>query len=272
MPEVEPRRRVDRAERAGGQDDDEPEDAVDDRHRGAVRGAEQKAPAARLRLRAGADDRQVDRDHRQDARRQVQREAAEQHEQQNGERAAPFEQAARLDAGLGVANEREEVGRAEVAARRAGDREAVEEGGVAAPGRHRRRWLDSLRAPGAPRAGSGFSPVPNLMLPNASRSAGSGLAAAASRTTRMTHWTSAVAAGSTSSRRTPDSGAGPGAMSSPAPTAGPASDTCTPTRNSRSNTESGWSAPACTRSIGWRPDDLVDRHARRARRSSALSG
>ena len=35
--EVEPGRRVDRAERAGGQDDDEAEHAVDERHRGAVR-------------------------------------------------------------------------------------------------------------------------------------------------------------------------------------------------------------------------------------------
>ena len=89
MAEVEPRRRVDRAERAGGQDDDEPEDAVDDRHGGAVGGAKQEPPAARLRLRAGADDRQVDRDHRQDARGQVEREAPEQHEKQNRERARP---------------------------------------------------------------------------------------------------------------------------------------------------------------------------------------
>ena len=140
--QVEPRRRVDRAERAGGQDDDEPEDAVDDRHGGAVGRAEQEPPAARLRLRAGADDRQVDRNHRQDARRQVEREAAEQHEQQNGERAAAFEHAARLDARFRVANEREKVGRALVSARRAGDREVVEQRRISPPDRRRRRrWL-----------------------------------------------------------------------------------------------------------------------------------
>ena len=47
--EVEPGRRVDRAERAGGEDDDEPEHAVDDCHRAAVGGAEQEAAARAIR-------------------------------------------------------------------------------------------------------------------------------------------------------------------------------------------------------------------------------
>ena len=82
-----------RAERAGGENDDDAEHAVDEGHRAAVRGAEQEAALPRRRLRAGADDRKVDRDHRQHARREVEREAAEEHEQQDGERPAAFEPA-----------------------------------------------------------------------------------------------------------------------------------------------------------------------------------
>ena len=69
------------------------EDAVDERHRGAVDRAEQEAAASRAGLGAGADDRQVDRDHRQHARRQVQRQAAQEHNQQDRQRSAAFEQA-----------------------------------------------------------------------------------------------------------------------------------------------------------------------------------
>ena len=44
------------------------------------------------RLRAGADDREVDRDHRQHARREIQRQAAEKDEQQDRERSAALEE------------------------------------------------------------------------------------------------------------------------------------------------------------------------------------
>ena len=106
--------------------DHEADDAVDEGHGGAVGRAEQEAARARAGLRAGADDGDVDRDHRQHARRQVQREAADEHEQQDGERAAALEHAALFHAGFGVADERQEVVDAEVAARRAEDLEAVE--------------------------------------------------------------------------------------------------------------------------------------------------
>ena len=79
-------RRVDRAERARGENDDQAEHAVDHRHRAAVGRAEQEAAAPRSRLGAGADDRQVDRNHRQHARRQVEREAADEHDEEDGER------------------------------------------------------------------------------------------------------------------------------------------------------------------------------------------
>ena len=45
--DVEPRRGVDRAEGARGEDDDQPEHAVDDGHRRAVGRAQQEAAAAR---------------------------------------------------------------------------------------------------------------------------------------------------------------------------------------------------------------------------------
>ena len=114
--EVEPGRRVDRAERAGRQDDDQAEHAVDQRHRGAVHAAEQEASRARPASGAGADDREVDRNHRQHARREVEREAAEEHEQQDRERPAAFEQSLLLDAGLRVSNERQEIVACDVAA------------------------------------------------------------------------------------------------------------------------------------------------------------
>ena len=109
-PDVEPRRRVDGAERAADQDDDEAEHAVDDGHRAAVGRPEEKAACARSRLRACADDGQVDRNHRQHARREVQRQPADEDEQQNRQRPAPLEQPSLDDACLGVPDELEELG------------------------------------------------------------------------------------------------------------------------------------------------------------------
>ena len=90
---VEPGRRVDRAERAGGENHDQAEHAVDEGH-----GRRRTPRPARNRVRAipprtRADDGEVDRDHRQDARREVQRQAAQKHDQQNGQRSASLEQA-----------------------------------------------------------------------------------------------------------------------------------------------------------------------------------
>ncbi len=125
--EVEPRRRIDRAERAGGEDDDDAEDAVDERHGATVDGAEEEAAAALRSLRTGADDRQVDGNHRQHARRQVERQAAEKHEREDGERSLAFEEPGLLDAAFGVADELQERVLVHVPAGRAEDIELVEE-------------------------------------------------------------------------------------------------------------------------------------------------
>ena len=90
--DVEPGGRVDRAERAGGENHDQAEHAVDQRHRAAVGRAEQEPALPRSRLRAGADDGQVDRDHRQHARREIEREAAGEHDDENRRGAAPSNQ------------------------------------------------------------------------------------------------------------------------------------------------------------------------------------
>ncbi len=115
--------------------DDQAEHAVDERHGGAVRGAEQEAAAARAGLRAGADDREVDRNHRQHAGRQVQRQPADQHEQEDRQRSASLEHPFLLDAVLGVVDEGEKVGGAEIAERRSLQRETVERSHLV--GRHR---------------------------------------------------------------------------------------------------------------------------------------
>src|SRR4029453_16898000 len=81
-------------------------------------------------LRAGPDDRQVDRNHRQHARREIERQAAEKHQEQDGNRAAALEHALVLHAALGVANEGEEVRCAEVAAGAAEYGEVIELGQV----------------------------------------------------------------------------------------------------------------------------------------------
>jgi hypothetical protein len=134
---VEPRRRVDRAEGARGENDDKAEHAVDERHRAAVRRAKQKATAARSRLRAGADDREVDRNHREHARREVQRESAEQHEQEDRDRPPAFEHPAFLHALFGVVNEPQELVLAEVSTRRRQDDEVVELSNAVVSGRRR---------------------------------------------------------------------------------------------------------------------------------------
>ena len=93
----------------------------------AVGGAEQEPAAARRRLRARADDREIDRNHRQDARCQIERETADQHEQQDRQRPAALEHAAFFDAVLGVLDERQEIASPEVAACRAANLEAIQE-------------------------------------------------------------------------------------------------------------------------------------------------
>ena len=127
MREIEPGRGVDRAERARRQDDHESEHAVDDGHRRPVGRAEQEATAAPAGLRASADDREVDRDHREHAGREVQGQSADENDREHGERPAAFEQAALLHAGFRVADELDELGRARCVAGRAEDREPVEE-------------------------------------------------------------------------------------------------------------------------------------------------
>jgi hypothetical protein len=81
-------------------------------------------------LRAGANDRQVDRNHRQHARREIERQAAEEHQEQDGNRAAALEHALVPHAALGVANEGEKVCCAEVAAGAAEHGEVIELGQV----------------------------------------------------------------------------------------------------------------------------------------------
>ncbi len=96
----------------------------------AVDAAEQESAAALCRLRAGADDREVDRNHRQHARRQVQRQAAEKDEAEDRQRPSAFERPLRLDAALGVVDERQEIRRRLVPVGGAEDRELVEQGHI----------------------------------------------------------------------------------------------------------------------------------------------
>ena len=143
---VEPRRRVDRSERAGREDHDQAEHAVDDRHRAAVCGAKEKAAAPLAGLRAGADDCEVDRNHRQDARREIERQPAEKDDRQDRHRSAAFEEPAALDARVGVLHELQERAAVEVAAFRRAQLEAIHEREqVAAP---RRRCRNGCRGPG----------------------------------------------------------------------------------------------------------------------------
>ena len=93
-----------------------PSDAVDDGHRRAVGRAEQKAAPPGAGLRARADDRQVDRDHRQHAGRQVQRQPAEQDDDEDRQRSPAFEQSLLRDALLGVVDELQEVVSAPISA------------------------------------------------------------------------------------------------------------------------------------------------------------
>ena len=133
--EVEPGRRVDRAERARGENHGKAEEAVHERHCRAIRGAEQESATARAGLNAGADDGEIDRNHRQHAGRQVQRQPADQDEQEDRQRSASFEHPFLFDAVLGVVNEGEKVGRVEIAERGSLQRETVQ--GSHLVGRHR---------------------------------------------------------------------------------------------------------------------------------------
>ena len=85
-----------------------------------------KPRLAGARLRSRADDGEVDRNHRQHARREIQREAAKKHDQQNRERSAAFEEPALFDAGLGVVQLFEEVVAASITSKRSQNRKAVE--------------------------------------------------------------------------------------------------------------------------------------------------
>ncbi len=121
--EVEPWRCVDRAERARRRDDDDAEQTVHQGHRSAVNTAKHESSGARARLRPGADDRQIDRNHRQHAGGQVQRQPAKEHEQQDGQGPASLEPSFFLHAVLGVLDEGEEVVNRSVTASARHDRE-----------------------------------------------------------------------------------------------------------------------------------------------------
>ena len=79
-----------------------PEHAVDERHRAAVDGPEQESRgrASTARRRPRPDNGKVDRDHRQDAGRQVEREAAKEDEREDRERSAALEESLRLHAAV----------------------------------------------------------------------------------------------------------------------------------------------------------------------------
>ena len=195
--EIEPRRRVDRSKRAGCENDDQTEHAVDERHRRAVHSAEQEAPPAGPGPGAGADDGQVDRNHRQHARREVQREPADEDEQQDRQRPATLEEPAPPDAVFRVADMLEEVVRPQIAAevRPAEDVEFVE-GGVDA-GRTRRLVRESAGFRRLPRiqaattgAAAGASPSPNAMRSKTSARCGGPSALAG--TIRSVHSVTAV--------------------------------------------------------------------------------
>ncbi len=81
---VEDGRGIDGAEDGAGQHDDEAERAIHQGHAETVDEAEAEADMARRIGAAGADDGQVDGNHGQDARSQVQQESADQDEQNGG--------------------------------------------------------------------------------------------------------------------------------------------------------------------------------------------
>src|SRR4029079_1622275 len=95
--EVEPWRRIDRPERSRREDDNEAKHAIDECHRSAVGRAKQKSPASRLCLRTSANDRKIDWNHRQHARRQIQSQSTNQHEKKNRQRSTSLEHSLRLD-------------------------------------------------------------------------------------------------------------------------------------------------------------------------------
>ena len=128
--EVEPRRRVDRPERPRREDHDQTEHSVDEGHGDAVDAAEGEAAAARTGLRAGADDREIDGNHREHAGRQVEREAAEQHEQRDRDGPTAVEHPALRHAGFGIVNERYEGVGAHVPAGRSTCLELLEQSEV----------------------------------------------------------------------------------------------------------------------------------------------
>ena len=125
--QIEPWRCVDCAERAGREDHDETQPAVHRRHRRTVSPAQEEAPQAGAGLRAGADDGEIDRNHRQHAGCQVQSKATEQDERQDGERALALEQAFLNLARFGCMDEPEKVVAPEVATGRAQNAELVEQ-------------------------------------------------------------------------------------------------------------------------------------------------
>jgi hypothetical protein len=107
MPKLNQGDEFDAAERAGREDHDEAEQAVDERHGAAVGRAEQESAPPAAGLRSGADDRQVDRDHRQHARRQVQRQAADEGDREDRGQTTADEPAVGSDTGFGVLHELE---------------------------------------------------------------------------------------------------------------------------------------------------------------------
>ena len=98
--QVEHGRRLQRAEEAARGHDGQAQHAVGQRHAEPVDSPQQETPAARTVLRAGTDDRQVDRDHRQHAGGEVQQQAAHDN-QQHGQPPAPRPQKLRRIAGEG---------------------------------------------------------------------------------------------------------------------------------------------------------------------------
>jgi hypothetical protein len=109
-----------------GEDHDEAEDAVDERHRRAIREAQQEPALLRAGLGAGADDRQVDRHHRQHAGREIEGEAADEDDQQDRQRTTPLQHALLRHAGFGVTHELQEIVGGQVASRGALHAETIE--------------------------------------------------------------------------------------------------------------------------------------------------
>ena len=125
-PRVEPRRSIDRTEGARCENHHKPEHAVDERHRGAVGGAQKEPATTGAGLRARSDDCEVDGDHREYARGEIEGQPANQNNQQDCDWPASVEQTLRGDALFRISNELEEVFTADVAACRGEDREVLE--------------------------------------------------------------------------------------------------------------------------------------------------